>query len=117
MVAEIGQKLAELRAAGRIKAGGRFVEEDDGWIGQQRSRDADALAHAAGELLDFLVGLLAEPDFFEPEVDSLVDFGGGEIVPHADEPEELTHGEVVIHRRRVGREADVAEHVPRSVQR
>ena len=47
LVAEVAEELAEMDAPGGIEAGGGFVKEYDGRVGEQRAGDADALAHAA----------------------------------------------------------------------
>jgi hypothetical protein len=45
-----------------VEAGGRLVEEDDLRLGDERPRDGDALAHAAGDLGGVFVPHLREAD-------------------------------------------------------
>src|SRR5439155_10881663 len=68
LVAQAAQELAELDAPGGIEAGGGFVEQYERGVGQECAGDGDALAHAAREVLDFLIGFFGEPDFFQPEI-------------------------------------------------
>ena len=49
-LAQFGDRLLHLTLGFRIERGGRLVEQDDRRVLDQRARDGDALALAAGEL-------------------------------------------------------------------
>ncbi len=49
-LAELGDRLLHVPLGFGIERGGRFIEQDDGRVLDQRARDGDALALAAGEL-------------------------------------------------------------------
>lgn len=111
LLTEVDEKLAKLDAAGGIKPGGGFIEKNQRRIGQERAGDADALFHAAGKGFDPGVGFVGEPDFFEPEIGALADFGGWEVVAQPNEFEELPRGQFVINGRDIGCEADLFANV------
>jgi len=80
LIAQVAQELAELprgrRDRGRRRASSRRIRAG---LGQQRTGkvpDARGACRGRGVRI-FLIGLLGEPDFFEPEGDALVGFAGG----------------------------------------
>ena len=59
------QQVADLAPPDRIHAVGRLVEQQDVGVVDERRREAQALRHALGELLDADVRPVREPDALE----------------------------------------------------
>ena len=72
--AQFGDRLLHVALGFRIERRGRFVEQDDGRVLDQRARDGDALALAAGKLQAVLAdrGVVADRKAF----DEIVRVGG-----------------------------------------
>ena len=72
-----------LRSRPGIEPAGRLVEEQQQRIGEQLARDRHALALAAAELIDALVGVRGHVDRREHLVDPRVDLRGARYPPAA----------------------------------
>ena len=81
---EVLQQIENLRLDRDVQRGGRFIGDEQFWLGDERHRDHNALAHAAGEFVwvtanpmgcvrhaDLLQRAYAAPDGVAP-VDSFV---------------------------------------------
>ena len=96
-LAELAQRADRrpgLTAGGRVEAGRRLVEEDQLGLADQRQREVEPPALAAGQLLGPLVALLGQLD----ELDHLVDAAAAHVVAavHLDQ---LGDGQVASARR------------------
>ncbi len=77
-------------------------------IGQKRAGDAQPLFHAARQAPDFLVSLVRQPDFFQPEVDLGLNVFRGDAVAGGDKFQKLRNGQGVVGGRDIRRESDEA---------
>ena len=73
-----------------IETGGRLVDDDQFRIAEQRLRDAEALAHAAGEGAEVLLARVVEVRALQQRVDG--------VAPLARVDDPLQHREVIQHR-------------------
>ena len=72
VLADLGQQVQEAVALFRIEAGGRLVDDDEPRIAEQRLRDAEALAHAAGERAELALAHVPQVDLLQQRFDHLV---------------------------------------------
>ena len=63
---QIEQLLLQFGANQRIERGKRLVHQQNIGVGRQRAREADALAHAAGERIGIAFFMAAQAHFVEP---------------------------------------------------
>src|SRR5207245_11538491 len=52
---ELAQDLAQLHPRSRAEAGGRLVEQHDGWVVHERAREANALLETARQAVHLLI--------------------------------------------------------------
>jgi hypothetical protein len=83
-------------AAGRVDAGGGFVEEQHLRPANQAGGEVDAAAHAAGVGLDLPVGRVVEVDVLQHLLGAGVGVAAGQAVEAADHGDVLPAGEVVV---------------------
>ena len=63
LILQVLQKIEHLRLHGDVECADRLVGDNQFWLGDQRTRDRDALALAAGEFMRELVHVgVAQPD-------------------------------------------------------
>ena len=106
-------QFVELGGADRIEARGRLVEEDDVGIERQRTRQRDALDHAAGQLGGiFAAHVGVEPDHFQLGERDLLDQARRQVEIFADR--EL---HVLQHRERGEQRALLEQHAPAPLDR
>ena len=66
---DVGEQVVEAHALLGVEARGRLVDDDELRIAEQRLRDAEALAHAAGEAAELLLAHVVEVDAVQQRVD------------------------------------------------
>src|SRR6202030_498619 len=74
LFAEFADQAARRVDLRRVEAGGRFVEDEHRWIGEQGVGQPDALAIALGQGPDDLPADIGEPAAVEDVVDALASF-------------------------------------------
>ncbi len=107
-VAQVGEARQQRLRRRLVQAGERLVEQDDARLGDQRTFQADALPHAAGEPADRVVGAIAQAGAIECRRDARP--GIGDAVQRGEEAQVLGRGELGIEPGIVSQPADVAAH-------
>ena len=77
VLADLGQQVEEAVALLGVEAGGGLVDDDQLRLAEQRLRDAEALAHAAGEAGQRLLAHVPEVDLLQQRLDGLLAFACG----------------------------------------
>ena len=95
--------LLQLLARLRIERAERLVHEDENGLAHQRARDADALLHAAGQLMRIVLGESGKPDQLDEVARELAALAGADAV---DLERELD----VAHHGAPGQQAEILEH-------
>ena len=70
---DLGQQVAKAHALLRVEADGRLVDDDELRIAEQRLRDADALAHAAGVAAEAAVRRAVQVGQLEQLLDAAIE--------------------------------------------
>jgi hypothetical protein len=96
------EQAPQLDAEQRVKPDGRLVEDQQLGLAEEHRRERDPRALAAGEVPDELAGAGGDRNGLE----DLVDAGAGDPEDAGEEAEVLAHGEIAVHRRRLGHVAD-----------
>lgn len=111
-------KLAEAQPLLGVEADGRFVDDQEFRIVQQRLRNADPLAHAAGEVRQPAIGHLPEPDRGQHLLDPGVGRARAESLHRGEVGEELARGQRRVDAeglRQIAQFAAQRRRVPRDV--
>jgi hypothetical protein len=90
----------------RIQAGGRFVENDQVRIVDERLGQADAALHAFGKFADGAHARLAEADHFEQLLGAIFALVGRQSKEIAEKIERLVRIEVAVEIRFFGQVTD-----------
>ena len=98
------------RAAARVEAGGRLVEEQHVRPVHEREREVEPPAHAARVAADAAVGGLGEADALEQLHGAGARLGGAQPVQRALHAQQLAAGHQRVDRRLLQRYADRAPH-------
>ena len=93
-VAQAAQRFAQPELAGGIEASGRLVEEQQPRPGEQRTRNRQALAHAAGEIAHAVSSTRCQSSRFERSRGTF--FGRVEPVKFGKQLEVFFSGEIVV---------------------
>jgi hypothetical protein len=72
---QLGQQIQKPHALGGIQPGGRFIDDDELWISEQRDGDPEALPHAAGVAPELVTARALEIRLLEQRVDDLLSLG------------------------------------------
>jgi hypothetical protein len=98
-------ELPEAVALARVERGARLVEQQHLGLAQQADRDVHALAVAAGERADLVVGALAQVGLVEHPIDRLVRV----LTPleAREQPQVLGHRELAVEGRLLRDPADL----------
>ncbi|MDH6456241.1 hypothetical protein M2155_008740 [Streptomyces sp. SAI-119] len=75
VVGEAAQHVHHRAVHAGVEAGGRFVQEEQGGLGEQFQGDADPLALSAGEAVHGLPGALLQTEFADDLVDAFAALG------------------------------------------
>src|SRR4051812_9421834 len=79
VAAEGAQDFQYFGGGSRIEIAGRFVGDDQTWVGDEGARDGDALFLAARKLFGQMMHARAEADEFEREFDLFAAFAAGKF--------------------------------------
>ena len=71
VLADLAEQVQKAHALGGIEAGGRLVDDDQLRVAEQRDRDAEALAHAAGVAAELLLPHVVQVGLLQQRVDDL----------------------------------------------
>ena len=93
-----------------VEAGGRLVQEEHRWSRDQRCRDVEAPAHAAGVGAQRTVRGAGEVEPPEELVGPRQDLGSRHLREHADHPKVLPAGQVGVDGRVLAGQADPPAH-------
>ena len=77
---------------------GGLIQEENLGVRDKSATKIDTLAHAGGERIHFLVGLVAQVDDGQQFVDAPVGFAGWHAVELCEHPELLAHGQDAVAR-------------------
>ena len=102
--AKLAERPPELLAQDRVEADGRLVEDEQVGLAEQRCRQRDARALAAGEAADHLVDVYAEAH----GRNRLLDPRARRAEHAGEELEVLAHAEIAVDGRSLGDVADPA---------
>ncbi len=89
-------QLAHLPRRLRIQPQGRLIEQQDGRLGQQRTRDGDALPHAGRVFLDQIVGAGGQLHPIEQLGDTALRDFGGNVIQRGEVFQILARGELPV---------------------
>ena len=108
---QASQQQADPPDAVGVEPVGRLVEDQHARIAEQRGGDAEALAHAEGELARPLAGGRLEPD----HRDHLIDAAAGDVVGLGQHPQVRPGRASRMDRLRLQQRADLAQRPPQVV--
>ncbi|MBB5115622.1 hypothetical protein FHU28_005461 [Micromonospora echinospora] len=109
---EAGQFGPEVDARERVQAGGRLVQDHHCRLGDERHRQVQLAAGAAGELCHPGRPVLAQPEQVDELPGPVCSLPASEPERHAVEVEHLRRGGEGVQRVRLRRQADQAPRVP-----
>ena len=107
---EVADDLPHRAAAARVEAGGRLVEEDDPRVADERHREVEPAAHAAGVGGRRLVGRVDEVEPLEQLGGAPAALGAAEVVQVGHQDQVLRAGEQVVDGRELAGDADRGAH-------
>jgi hypothetical protein len=90
--ADVGQQVVEAHALLRVEAGGRFVDDDQFRVAQQRLGDAEALAHAARETAQALVAHFEQIGLLQQAIDHFAAAAVAQAFEHGKVVEQFVSG-------------------------
>ncbi len=93
---ELGDDGPEIDTAVRVETGGRLVEEDDLWLGDQRAGEVEASAHSPRVGLDLAVAGFDEVESLEQLAGSGPTGGLAHVIETPDHFQILETGEVLV---------------------
>ena len=111
LAGEARHLVPERRAALRVEAGRRLVEEEDARPVDEREREVEPPLHAARVAADLAVGRLGEADALEQLLRRGLALGLREPLQHRLQPQVVAAGEQRVERRLLERGADHAAHL------
>ena len=106
--------LPKLPAAVRVQTGRGFVQEQHGRVGHQGARQVEAAAHPAGVGLDRAAAGLNQIELLQQLGGAAARAAPAEVIEPADHVEVLEPGQMLVHRRKLSGQSDLAAHVARS---